>query len=77
MLPKRCTISSTALLNTGDQPFASGALTDMYEGTLNGSKVRVERVRMYATEDPQLAKKVRPLSLFLEFSLLTNLAEVL
>jgi len=46
------------LLNTGDQPFASGALTDIYEGSLNGSKVCVQKARIYLTRDPREVRKV-------------------
>jgi hypothetical protein len=58
LLPKSCTISGTRL-NTGDQPFASGALADMHEGILNGSKVCVEKVRMYSKGDPRKVNRVR------------------
>ncbi|KAF9644343.1 kinase-like protein [Thelephora ganbajun] len=47
ILPKSCTISDT-LLNTGGRPCASGILADMYEGSLDGFKVCVEKVRMYS-----------------------------
>ena len=56
-LPASCTISDI-LLDTGDKPFASEALADMCEGTLNGSRVCVRKVRMYSGEDPQKVKRV-------------------
>jgi len=51
-------------MNSGDQPFASGALADMYEGSLNGSKVCVGKVRIYSNGDPQKVRRVRPRSHF-------------
>lgn len=41
-----------------DQPCASGTLADIYEGSLNGSKVRIEKVRVYLDGDPQKVGKV-------------------
>ena len=35
------------LLNTCSLPLASGAYGDVYEGSLNGSKVCVKRIRVY------------------------------
>lgn len=55
VLPKICAISD-ALLSTDDVPFASGGFTNMHEGSLNGSKVCVEKVRMYLEVDPRKAK---------------------
>ena len=37
----------------------------MYEGTLNGSKVCVKRVRAYSVDGPDAAKKVLMLLCFL------------
>jgi len=64
VLPKICTISG-ARLSTDDVPFASGGLTNMHEGSLGGSKVCVEKVRMYLEGDPRKAKvyiSLRPFS---------------
>ena len=60
ILPKSSTISGT-LLKTDDAPFASGSLADMHEGSLNDSKVCVEKVRMYSDGDPKGVKKVHNL----------------
>ena len=46
VLPKSCTLSESLI----------GCV---YEGTFNGSKVRVRRVRAYPGGDPQKAKEVR------------------
>ena len=64
ILPTSCTISDSSIFNTSDRPFASGALADTYEGSLNGSKVRVERVRMYSNGEPQRVKRVRHMPIF-------------
>ena len=50
---------SPDLLGTASYPFTSGGCGDMYEGTLDGSKVCIKRVRMYTRDDPQEAIKVR------------------
>ena len=69
VLPKICTISD-ALLSTDDVPFSSGGLTDMHEGFLNGSKVCVEKVRVYLEGDPQKAKVHNPSCPFPSFHIL-------
>ena len=61
LLPKSCTIPN-GLLTTGGQPFASGALADMHEGDLNGSKVCVETVRIHSKGDPLGVKVAYPSS---------------
>ena len=61
IIPRSSTISS-APLSVGDQPFASGGLADVYEGSFNDSKVCVEKVRMYSNRGPQGVEKVRYLS---------------
>ena len=58
MLPKSCKIPDISLLNAGNHPFASGALADMYEGFLDGSRVCVEKIRMYSEENSQRVKMV-------------------
>ena len=50
---------SPDLLNTASHPFASGGYGDMSEGTLDGSKVRIKRVRVYTRDDTQEAINVR------------------
>lgn len=51
-------ILSPSLLNIGHQPITSEGTRDVYEGTLNGSEVRVERVRVYSKDGPGKATKV-------------------
>ena len=58
ILPTSYTLSSQ-VLTTGRQPFASGGSGDVYEGTLNGSKVCVKRVRVYSRDGSEKASKVR------------------
>lgn len=43
---------------TGFHPVGSGAIADIYEGTLNGRKVRVKRVRIYSNGDPRGIQEV-------------------
>ena len=45
-------------LKTDCLPLASGSSSDTYEGTLNGSKVCVKRVRVYTKEGPEQVTKV-------------------
>ena len=40
-------------------PFASGGYGDVYEGTLDGSRVCIKRVRVYARDGPKKATKAR------------------
>ena len=58
ILPTSYTLSPS-LLKTDRQPLTSGSSGDIYEGTLNGSKVCVKRVRIYSKEGPEKATKVR------------------
>ena len=58
ILPTSYALSSS-LLKTDRQPLASRSSGDIYEGTLNGSKVCVKRVRIYTKEGPEKATKVR------------------
>ncbi|KAF9644868.1 kinase-like protein [Thelephora ganbajun] len=51
ILPTSYALSSSLLIISG-QPVASGSSGDLYEGTLNGSKVCVKRVRVYSRDDP-------------------------
>ena len=46
-------------LNVGSEPFGFGEWGDEYEGTLDGSRVCVQRIRVYPREDPQKAAGVR------------------
>ena len=57
ILPTLYTPPSQVLI-VGRQPVASGGSGDVYEGTLNGSKVCVKRVRVYARDGPEAGKKV-------------------
>ena len=57
-LPTSCTLSSDHI-HIGPSPFASGAYGDVYEGTLDGLKVCVKRVRVYTGDDPEKIVKVR------------------
>ena len=57
MLPTSYTLLSH-LLNIGSEPFASGGYGDVYEGTHNGSRVCIKRVRSYTSEDPKKAARV-------------------
>ena len=50
---------SSNVLNIGPNPFIAGGYGDVYEGTLNGSKVCIKRMRVYTRDDPQRAAKVR------------------
>ena len=45
-------------LNIGPHPFASGGYGDVYEGTLDVSRVSIKRVRVYTQDDPKQATKV-------------------
>jgi hypothetical protein len=47
------------LLKVGPDSFASGGYGDVYEGTLNGSKIRIKRVRVHRQHDPKRITKVR------------------
>lgn len=49
----------SSLLIPGKYPVASGGSGDIYEGSLNGSKVCVKRLRIYAGEESPVARKVR------------------
>ena len=59
ILPTSYTISSR-LLNIDPEPFASGGYGDVYEGTLDGLRVCIKRVRVYTQDGPQKAARVRP-----------------
>jgi hypothetical protein len=62
VLPTSHTLLSSDL-DIGNQPVASGSSADVYEGTLNDSRVCVKRIRVYSTEGPQKAIKVyRPVT---------------
>lgn len=47
------------LLHINDDPFVSGGFGDVYEGTLNCSKVCIKRLRVYTVNDPKTFRKVR------------------
>ena len=50
---------SPHLLNVSPEPFTSGGFGDVYEGTLDGSRVCVKRIRVYTQDGPQKAARVR------------------
>ena len=56
MLPTLYTLPSTGL-NIGHQPVASGGPGDVYEGTFNGSKVCVKRLRVHSKDRPMKGTK--------------------
>ena len=58
MLPTSYTLSSD-LLNISPEPFAAGGYGDVYEGTLDGSRVCIKRVKAYVQDGPQKAARVR------------------
>jgi len=43
----------------GSNPFAWGAYGDVYQGTLDGSRVCIKRMRVYNRDGPDRAAKVR------------------
>jgi hypothetical protein len=57
MLPTSYFLSDS-LLNIDPRPVASGGSGDVYEGTLNDSRVCVKRVRVYSRDGPEKATKV-------------------
>ena len=57
ILPTSYTLSSD-LLNISSNPFAAGGYGDVYEGTLDGSRVCVKRARIY-DDEPRRVTKVR------------------
>jgi len=58
ILPTSYTLLSRHL-DISPRPVASGGSGDVYEGTLDGSKVCVKRVRVYSKEGPTKMTKVR------------------
>ena len=58
ILPTSHTLSSSLLI-TSSHPVASGSCGDVYEGTLNGSKICAKRVRAYVKDSPGKATRVR------------------
>ena len=63
ILPTSYTVSSQ-LSNINPHPVASGGSADVYEGTLNGSKVCIKRVRIYSHKDSHIGpeKVSRPIA---------------
>jgi hypothetical protein len=57
IIPTSCTPLSQ-LLDISPKPFASGGYGDVFEGTLNGSKICVKRVRVYSRDPPEKAMNV-------------------
>ena len=49
----------SGLLNIAPEPFASGGSGDVYEGTLDGSRVCIKRIWAYIQDGPQKATTVR------------------
>ena len=58
MIPPTSYAMLSSLLNIGPYPIVSRGLGDVYEGTLDGSKVSVKRFRVYSKEGPKEAIKV-------------------
>jgi len=58
ILPTSYTLPSD-LLNVDPDPFASGGFGDVYQGTLDGERVCVKRVRVYLKDGSQKSTKVR------------------
>ena len=58
ILPSSYTLSSK-FLGIGPQPVAAGSSGDLYEGTLDGLRVCIKRVRIYSKDGPKKATKVR------------------
>jgi hypothetical protein len=58
ILPTSYTLSSSHLLNIRSEPFASGGYGDVYEGTLDGLRVCIKRIRVYTKDSPEKAMKV-------------------
>jgi len=56
ILPTSCMLSPS-LLNVGRQPVAPGGPGDVYEGTLDGLRVRVKRIRVYSNDNSKKAVK--------------------
>jgi hypothetical protein len=54
---------SSAPPEVNNDPVVSGIVADVYEGTIEGTKVRVKKVRTYARDDPEKIKVLCP-SLF-------------
>jgi len=52
-------LGPTENLNIALEPFASGGFGDVYEGTLDGSRVCIKRVRVYTRDGPEKALKAR------------------
>ena len=46
-------------INVGSEPFASGGHCDVYEGTLDGSRICIKRIRVYTHLGPQKTARVR------------------
>jgi len=57
ILPPSYTLSSD-LLEIHPNPFGSGSGGDVYHGTLDGSKIRIKRVRGYTQDELQDCAKV-------------------
>ena len=57
ILPASYTLSSD-LLSIGSDPFASGGYGDVYEGTLDGSRVCIKRIRVNLRDGLENAAKV-------------------
>ena len=58
MLPTSYTLSLSHL-NIGRQPVIWGDSDDVYEGTLDGSRVCVKRVRVYSKDIPKKTKTTK------------------
>ena len=66
ILPTSYTLSSS-VLGIGRQPTASGGSGDLYEGTLDGSRVCIKRIRIYSRGGPGDVAKVHCLTFSVHF----------
>ena len=76
ILPASYMLSSD-LLDVAPDPFASGGYGDVHKGTLDGSKVCIKRVRVYARDGPQKTARVCHWRRSLSRPSLTKLADIL
>jgi hypothetical protein len=58
ILPTSYTVSAD-LLNIDPHPFTGGGYGDVHQGTLNGKRVCIKRMRIFTGDDPKAAAKVR------------------
>ena len=58
MIPPTSYTPLASLLNISPYPIVSRGLGDVYEGTLDGSRVSIKRFRVYSKEGPNETIKV-------------------